>query len=337
MSFLSRSRAAIVGALAAAAIVAAPSAWAGQVNFRGVIDTESVASTISNTLNETISSTISNTINETISDVTTKEVSNPGSVSATLSLQFGSTFAGTLNETVASTISDTINETVATSVVDGVFFTSQPADVSVELTQGTVNSSSPFNNNIVDAGQIDNVVDVSLTAGITQVNAAAGQANVQVAANSIVDGGVLVALAAFNSSVGNKELGHAMLCAGCGMQNSNISYIEQIVGVAESAAEISSTNNLGTEDTSVDTLTGLSTTMNANIVTAIAINQGDVSEFSPHDNTINGTAVPFLNDVIVTDTTGITQVNAAAGQSNVQNSYNNISYAADAFLGPDPF
>jgi hypothetical protein len=333
MSFLSKSRAAIVGAFAAAAIVAAPSAWAGQVNFRGVIDSNETNSTISNTLNETISSTISNTIAETTSTV--KEAVNPGSVSATLT--FGTTISNTINETVASTIADTINETVSSTILDGVVFTSQPADVSVELTQGTVNSSSPYNNSIVDAGQIDNVVDISDTSGITQVNAAAGQANVQVSANSIVDGGVLVALAAFNSSVGNKELGHALVCAGCGMQNSNISYIEQIVGVAESAAEVSSETNLGTDDISVDELTGLTTTMNANIVTAIAINQGDVSEFSPHDNTINGTAVPFLNDVLVSTTSGITQVNAAAGQSNVQNSYNNISYAADAFVGPDPF
>ena len=337
MSFLNRFSAGTIGALAAAAIVAAPSAWAGQVNFRGVIDTNSVASTISNTINETISSTIANTINETTAGGLEKTAVNPGSVSATLSNTWASTISNTINETVASTIANTINETVATSTVDGVFFSSQPADVSVELTQGTVNSSSPFNNEIIDAGQIDNVVNVDLTSGITQVNAASGQANVQVSANSIVDGGVLVALAAFNSSVGNKELGHAMLCAGCGMQNSNISYIEQIVGVAESAAEVSSENNLGNFDEATDLLTGLTTTMNANIVTAIAIDQGDVSEFSPHDNTINGTAVPFLNDVIVSDTTGITQVNAAAGQSNVQNSYNNISYAADAFLGPDPF
>lgn len=333
MSFLSKTRAAVVGAFAAAAIVAAPSAWAGQVNFRGVIDSNETNSTISDTLNETISSTISNTLAETTS--TEKKAVNPGSVSATLTQ--GSTISDTINETVASTIADTLNETVASTILDGVIFTSQPADVSVELTQGTVNSSSPYQNEIVDAGSIDNVVDVELTTGITQVNAAAGQANVQVSANSIVDGGVLVALAAFNSSVGNKELGHAMVCAGCGMQNSNISYIEQIVGVAESSAEASSESNLGTDDISVDDLTGLTTTMNANIVTAIAIDQGDVSEFSPHDNTINGTAVPFTNDVVVSDTSGITQVNAAAGQSNVQNSYNNITYAADAFLGPEPF
>ena len=333
MSFLRRSSAAIVGALAAVAIVAASPAWAGQVNFRGVVDITTTNSTISNTINETISSTIANTINETSS--LEKKAVNPGSVSATLTNAL--TISSTINETVASTIANTINETVAQTIVDGVFFAAQPADVSVEITQGTINSSSPYNNTIVDAGQIDNVVDVSLTSGITQVNAASGQANVQVAANSIVDGGVLVGLAAFNNTVANKELGHAILCAGCGMQNSNISYLEQIVGVAEAAAEESAEDNIGNFDEMVDSATGLTTTMNANVVTAIAINQGDVSEFSPHDNEINGTAVPFLNDVIVSDTTGITQVNAAAGQSNVQNSYNNIVYAADAFFGPDPF
>ena len=62
-----------------------------------------------------------------------------------------------------------------------------------------------------------------------------------------------------------------------------------------------------------------------------------MNEFSPHDNTIGGTAVPILNDVVVLDTVGITQVNAASGQSNVQNSYNNVIYSAGSFSGPEPF
>jgi hypothetical protein len=331
MSFLKRSGAAIGGALVAAAIAASP-AFAGQVNLRGVVDIKKTNSTISNTLNETIVSTIVSTVNST--HILDKGVT---AIGVDASLVDSTTISSTTSSTISSTISDTIAETVSQTIVDGVLFASQPADVSVEISQGTINSSSPYNNEIVDAGSIDNIVSVLNTTGLTQVQAAAGQGNVQVASNTIADGDVLIGLGVGMDQVALKEFAHAVVSPGAGLQNSNISYIEQIVGVAEAAAESSANNNLGNTDTMVDELTGISTTMNANVVTAIAIDQGEVSEFSPHDNTINGTAVPFLNDVIVDGTAGVTQVSAAAGQSNVQTLYNNIVYAGGAFTGPDPF
>lgn len=352
MSFLNRSAAAIVGALAVVAM--ASTAWAGQVNFRGVINldqststlNETVSSTIADTTVSTIAHTTTDTLSQTVVSTLSKTVDAIGisggignTVTSTTSSTNVATIAETLNQTLNETVVSTIADTLKTTVTDGVFFSSQPADVSVEINMGTVNSNSPFSNSIVDAGSIDNVVDVELTSGITQVNAASGQANVQVSSNSVVDGDILVALGTelglVGSSVGLKEFAHAVVCPGCAVQNSNIAFIEQIAGVALAAAE--TTASAGAVDEANDTLTGLQTTMANNIVSAIAINQDSVNEFSPHDNTIGGTAVPILNDVVVLDTTGITQVNAASGQSNVQNSYNNVIYSAGSFGGPEPF
>ncbi|TDJ08679.1 MAG: hypothetical protein E2O71_03950 [Deltaproteobacteria bacterium] len=204
-------------------------------------------------------------------------------------------------------------------------FNSQPADVSIEISQNGMNLTSPFNNSL-KALAIVNKVGVTGTRGISQVLAQSGNSNVSVASNALIDGPMLVNFSHdFKSQVALKELGVLALVPGFALQNSNVVAVSHIAGLALTAAE--TTAQLTAVLTDSTTVGGDSTIDESggddvvSVAVAVDIIQNDVNEYSAHGN-VTSVASLVENQVLVKATSGISQVIAQAGTANTAGAHN---------------
>jgi hypothetical protein len=249
---------------------------------------------------------------------------------------FVETVPGTIIRTSAGASGATIVQSSASartaSIQETLTFDSQPADVSIEISQDGLNLSSPFSN-VLTAGALNNAVDLTGTSGINQVQANAGNANVTVATNSIINATVFSDLTFSAGQVVLKNLSAITLVPGFAVQNSSSVSVAEIAGMALAAAEGSS--DTLNEDILLDTdgTTIRDRVIAANIVTAVDISQVDIAEYSPHHNTANFGDIN--NRVAVLGTAGVTQIQANAGNANSGGVHNLIVY--DAELAGDAF
>jgi hypothetical protein len=233
----------------------------------------------------------------------------------------------TILDTATSTETGTFANTVLTTVTETIVFNSQPADVSIEISQSGLNLTSPFNNSL-KALAIVNKVGVTGTRGISQVTAQSGNSNVSVATNALIDGPMLVNFSHdVKSQVALKELGVLALVPGFAIQNSNVVAISHIAGLALTAAEISAQLSTDVDISNTTTAGGDITNTTdeesdvLSVAVAVDIVQSGVNEYSPHDN-VTSVASLVENQVLVKATSGISQITAQAGTANTAGSHN---------------
>ena len=235
----------------------------------------------------------------------------------------------TILDTAVSTETGSFANTVLTTVTETIVFDSQPADVSIEISQDGLNLTSPFNNSL-KALAIVNKVAVTGTRGISQVAAQSGNANVSVASNSLIDGDSLVGFArGIKSQVALKEMSVLTLVPGFALQNSTKATTAHIAGLALAAAETTAVLGKSNGDILTDTTTdGTNTTVDEqgeddvlSVAVAVDIVHSDINEYSPHDNV---TSVSSLveNQVLVKATSGISQITAQSGTANTAGAHN---------------
>ena len=248
-------------------------------------------------------------------------------LSSTVANTLIATGTTTISDTFAATDTGTFANTFFTTIVETIFRTAQPADVSIEISQDGLNLTSPFNNALT-ALAIINKVNVAGTRGISQVAAQSGNANVSVATNSLIDGPMLVNFSHdVKSQVALKELGVLALVPGFAIQNSNVVAVSHIAGLALTAAEataipggsvLTDSTTDGT-NTTVDESDGVGDVLS--VAVAVDVVQSGVNEYSPHDN-VTTVASIVENMVNVSATSGISQITAQAGQANVSGAHN---------------
>ncbi len=291
-------------------------------------DTGSLANTFLSTLTKTnISPGSSLTVLQTITSTDTGTIANTAIMTLldTSANTIIATGFDTILDTATSTETGTFANTVLTTVTETMIFNSQPADVSIEISQNGMNLTSPFNNSL-KALAIVNKVGVTGTRGISQVLAQSGNSNVSVASNALIDGPMLVNFSHdFKSQVALKELGVLALVPGFALQNSNVVAVSHIAGLALTAAE--TTAQLTAVLTDSTTVGGDSTIDESggddvvSVAVAVDIIQNDVNEYSAHGN-VTSVASLVENQVLVKATSGISQVIAQAGTANTAGAHN---------------
>ncbi len=291
-------------------------------------DTGSVESTFLSTLTKTnVSGGGTLTVLQTITSTDTGTIANTAIMTLldTSAKTIIATGFDTILDTATSTETGTFANTVLTTVTETMIFNSQPADVSIEISQDGMNLTSPFNNSL-KALAIVNSVGVTGTRGISQVQAQSGNSNVSVASNALIDGPMLVNFTHdVKSQVALKELGVLALVPGFALQNSNVVAVSHIAGLALTAAETTAQLTAVLVDSTTD---GTSTTLDesngddvVSVAVAVDIIQNDVNEYSAHDN-VTSVASLVSNQVLVKATSGISQVTAQAGTANTAGAHN---------------
>jgi hypothetical protein len=232
--------------------------------------------------------------------------------------QAGSTFTDESVETRA--IADTSSTTVGSIVIEtthddatvieggGSLLDSSAVTLSLQVFEDGYHGYSPANNIAEFQAEVTNLLsEVSGTSGITTVQQAAGQANVTVSANTLVDAGDLVAqMSAFAPSGG--AMSAFVLSPAFTLSNSK--QAAQALAVAALGDAVA--NGAFASD-----------------VTAIEFVSNGSYEMSPESN-LTSFAAAVLNQIDSVNTTaGITTVQQAAGQSNVQTAFTSILYGAN--------
>jgi hypothetical protein len=285
------------------------------------VDCNGCSLTLVNTVQATDTGTLANTAVTTVSETLIGTTAN--------------TTINTLASTTLKTETGSVGNTLLKTVIETIFFDSQPADVSIEISQEGMNFTSPFNNSLTASG-LENNVGVAATTGLTQIQANAGNANVSVASNSIVDGGTLVGLANhLTSQVALKELGALTLVPGFAVQNSNQVSIAHIAGMALAGAESAAVGTGSVVDDGTTAITDTDLDVQT-VATAVDIAQADINEYSAHGN-VTQIAGMVRNNVVARATSGITQIQAQAGSANSAGAHNMLlvdtRFGANGSLG----
>lgn len=222
---------------------------------------------------------------------------------------------------IASSISESISasgivrsnvSTGSTSITESIVisetFSAATAAISVEVSQDGINYTSPFNNTLA-TGSLVQSVTVSGTAGVVNAGVSAGVANVSVATTAIVDGGAIQSIVGTAGGSGAAHAAALLVAPGFAFQNSNANAIALMASDAFTSAVTGS-------------LTG-----SAEGLAAIDIQQVDLNEFSPHNNT--GAIASIAQTVIVGNTAGIVNAQVQAGVANVSASHTSIAFIGD--------
>lgn len=222
---------------------------------------------------------------------------------------------------IASSISETISasgifrsnvSTGSTSITESIVisetFSAATAAISVEVSQDGINYTSPFNNTLA-TGSLVQSVTVSGAAGVVNVGVSAGVANVSVATTAIVDGGAIQSIVGTAGGSGAAHAAALLVAPGFAFQNSNANAIALMASDAFTSAVTGS-------------LTG-----SAEGLAAIDIQQVDLNEFSPHNNT--GAIASIAQTVVVGNVQGIVNAQVQAGVANVSASHTSIAFTGD--------
>lgn len=322
---LSRLRTSVLGVVGASALVLAASpAWAGQINLLQTTTITTTSQTSLNTSVNTSANTALNTLTNTALNTSLNTISltlggaqGLNSVVRTTVNTSARTTLNTSANTSANTALNTSINTLNQTILETVSYAGQPADVSIEVTESGLNVGSPFDNSL-SALELINNVDATGTSGVTQIQQSTGVGNVIVGTNSILDGITLSDLAASgNTGMVASEIAGITLNPGAIALSPKNQMVTLIGKEALIAAVESHTGDVETYDASANT--GES----ASITAAVDIVLEDVNENSPHGNsaTIVGAVT---NNATVVGTTGINQIQQAAGVSNVHSSSNVI-------------
>lgn len=318
---LRRLRAAVIGGTAAAAVVLVASpGWAGQINL---LATTTITTTVETTLNTnsgshagTNTSTSVGTIQHT--DLGTLQVTTgAGTVIQTSNQTTIKTSQNTTAATSSGSHSNTSINTLNQTIQETVLYAGQPADVSIEVTESGLNIGSPFDNTLT-ATELTNNIDAVGTSGLTQVQASVGVGNVVVGTNAILDGFTLSELALTDpSGMVASEIAGVTLNPGAVALSPKNQMVTLVAKEALIAAVASHTGDVETYDAQANT------GQSASVTAAVDVVLEDINENSPFNNSANiGGAV--TNNVNVTGSSGITQIQAAAGVSNVHSASNLI-------------
>lgn len=208
------------------------------------------------------------------------------------SLQAGGTITKTITSTVSSTVLSTVAETFTASFVPS---------YAVSVTGSDLNYTSPHHNDGATGG-IAQTISVTNSAGITQAQATAGNANVTVASNALYSGSALtgvVGTVSATTGIGGTAAALALL-PGFALQNSNAVAIDLMVAQFAAAQGAAPGGYL-------------------------EIAQNGVSEYSPHHN--EGVTGDIAQSVTTANSAGITQIQAQAGNANVQAAHNIVLYS----------
>lgn len=202
----------------------------------------------------------------------------------------------------------TITETVTDGTVTeggGSILDSSAVTLSLQVFEDGYHGYSPANNIAEFAGDVTNLIaDVNTTSGITTVQQAAGQANVTVSANTLIDASSLAAeTGGVNSAMLAFELSPAFTL-------SNSKQAAQALAVAALGDAV---------------VAGAF----ASDVTAIEFVSNGSYEMSPENNLTTFAGVVSNQIDAASGTAGITTIQQAAGQSNVQTAFTSILYGAN--------
>jgi hypothetical protein len=235
----------------------------------------------------------------------------------------------------AGTVDDSVNETAVTNaiedsiVVGGIEITHTDASetaysitnaidntaitLSLQVFEDGYHGLSPAGNIASFADAIDNLIDgVSGTAGITTVQQAGGQANVSVSTNSLLDATALGA----DLLLGGPDASEAAAVAWVMNPAFTLANSKQ---AAQALAILALGDSLATTGTAF-----------GDLVTAIEFVSNNSYELSPEGN-IAEFAGAMTNTITGVDgTTGLTTVQQAGGQANVQASFNTILFGVDS-------
>lgn len=234
----------------------------------------------------------------------------------------GTSISRTESGSIASSVTESISASgivrsnvssgttsITESIVISETFSPVTAAISVEVSQDGINYTSPFNNTLA-TGSLVQSVTVSGSAGIVNAGVSAGVANVSVATTAIVDGGAIASITGTAAGAAGTSHAAALLVApGFAFQNSNANAIALMASDAFTAATTGS-------------LTG-----SAGGLAAIDIQQVDLNEFSPHNNT--GAIASIAQTVVVGNVAGIVNAQVQAGVANVSASHTSIVFGGD--------
>jgi len=319
---LSRLRTAVLGALGASAMVLAASpAWAGQINLLAKTTLTTVSSTSLNTSADTSVNTSASTLQNTALNTSVNTIAQTlGGLNTVLKTLVETTARTTTNTTANTSLNTSANtaiNTVVSTTLETVLFAGQPADVSIEVTESGLNVGSPFDNSL-SALELTNNIDIVGTSGITQIQQSTGVGNVIVGTTAVIDGVTLSDIASADPTgmVASEIAGITLNPGAVALSPKN-----QMVTLISKEALIAAVASHTGSDEAFDT--GAGTGTSASVTAAVDIRLSDINENSPHRNsaTIVGAVT---NNANVVGTTGINQLQQAAGVSNVHSSSNLI-------------